>query len=282
VWLSEKLKQKAIYITFDFLRPRKATHNSYKLSWLVKMIEKPMLANRISVEDLKHLENYIFEPKYDGSRNLFIIDLEREQFIIKRRNSRLNVFQEVTREQFPEFNLDLFKRILSPNVKSVILDGEMIAKDFSVLMSRTQLTDLIKMKLMAKLYPVSYVTFDILSFNGRDLTNYPYLKRRKYLEKILNERNNLISIIQNYETDKPLELFNKMIKNFEGIVAKNKKSKYIQKRTNEWLKCKKHFTETLKIIGFDTESKSRPQKNLSLKVPVLNIITKTRYKLFLS
>ena len=238
------------------------------------MIEKPMLANRISYEDLKNLENYVFEPKYDGSRNLFLVNLDTGEFVLKRRNSRLNVFQVVSREQFPEFNLELFERILEPNVRSIILDGEMVVDEgFDILMSRTHIADRMRIKLMSEMYPAQFVAFDVLSLNGRDLTQYPLWKRRKMLEKSIIP-NRTIGVVEQFE-EEPQELFEQFLKDgYEGVMAKNRDSKYVQKRSNDWLKCKKHFTETLEILGYDTQSKSRPQKNLCLSVPVLNLITK--------
>jgi len=83
----------------------------------------------------------------------------------------------------------------------------------------------------------------------------------------------LLKVIQMF-ADYPTQTFKTMLeKGFEGIILKRLNSRYIQRRTDDWLKCKKHETETVEILDFDTKSKSRPQKNRSIKVPVLNLIT---------
>jgi len=238
------------------------------------MIEKPMLANRIKKEDLNKLVGYAIEPKQDGSRNLFIIDLLNDSLVIKRRNSQTNLFEIVPNYQFPEFNIKKLKKIFNNAIRNIILDGEMISKDFPSLLSRTHLMNPLKCKLASKTIPVKYIVFDILYLNNNDLTHLPYIERRHILETELIKKNNLIKIIDVF-VGNPLKIFEDLInKGFEGIVAKRIDSPYIQKRSNYWLKCKKEFTETLEIIGYDTKSKSRPQKNKSVNVRVLNLITK--------
>ncbi len=236
-------------------------------------IRKPMLAYRIREEDLDKLNGYAFEPKYDGSRNIFIIDFERNSLTIKRRNSRTDVFERIPDYQFPEFNIDDLRKVMNKNIRNIILDGEMMSNSFADLMNRTHLIDSFKIKLAMKFNPVYFVAFDILYMNDNDLTMLPYKERRYILETELIKKNDLVKVIDVFY-DYPTQIFETMLKKgFEGIIAKRLNSKYIQSRTKDWLKCKKHFTETVKILDFDTKSKSRPQKNKSIKIPVLNLIT---------
>lgn len=234
---------------------------------------KPMLAEVVKEKDLDKLEGYAIEPKYDGSRNIFVIDFENNKLTIKRRNSRTDVFEEVDDNQFPEFNIEKLKEFMNDKIRNIILDGEMVSNNFASLMNRTHLTDSYKIKLAMKFNPVSFIVFDVLFLNDNDLTILPYSERRYVLETELIRQNDTIKITQMFPNN-PTQTFETMLKKgFEGIVLKRLDSRYYQKRTSEWLKCKRHETETLEILSYDTKSNSRPQKNRSIQVPVLNLIT---------
>ncbi len=189
-------------------------------------INKPMLANAVEEDKMSfNPKEYAIEPKYDGSRNLLILDFSSlycdKWLTIKRRNSRTNVFEIVPNWQFPELNGDFFRGVLSADIKNVILDGEMVAKDFGMLMSRTHITDKLRIKIASKINPVSFIAFDVLALNDNDLTELPYSERRDILEKLITEENLTIKAIDSHITDKPFNLYRNLVgQGFEGIIAK--------------------------------------------------------------
>ncbi|HPY73887.1 MAG: hypothetical protein KBC30_00030 [Planctomycetes bacterium] len=106
---------------------------------------------------------------------------------------------------------------------------------------------------------LSYVLFDILYYNGQDLTGFPLYQRRKILESLLISCKNQplplpITISESYEVQNTQEV-NKWYQFFinqghEGIIVKIPNSTYpIGQRTNQWMKKKTEYLLDLAITG---------------------------------
>src|SRR3989339_873786 len=132
---------------------------------------QPMLCKRGDKNDLDK-PNYIFEPKLDGTRAICYINKEIE--LINRRGINIT-------KRYPEFN---FRQNVN---SSCILDGEIIVygKDgmpnFNLLQKREQLEKEILIELRSKEIPATFVVFDILMKDGKNLINYPLKERKKRL-----------------------------------------------------------------------------------------------------
>lgn len=106
---------------------------------------------------------------------------------------------------------------------------------------------------------LKYIVFDILYFNGNDLTSMALSKRRNLLEQILLPLKNLpnstpIELSEGFEVNSPAEM-KKWFQYFchqghEGIIAKVPLSPYsMGERTNDWIKQKKDLYLDLVITG---------------------------------
>ena len=207
-----------------------------------------MLCQREEPENLDLLENCILEPKYDGSRNLFFIDFEHNYFRIQHRS-----LADYT-EKYPEFNLEELRKIFNKNCKSIILDGELIAKDFEVVLSRNNLSDIQKIQMSSKLNPVKFIAFDCLMINNQDIRFLPLQHRKYCLSKAIEKKNNLIEVIQFWEEDFSTRYQELVDWGFEGVVCKDKSSEYLSKRTSFWLKIKPLQIDEFKVIGYNEKS----------------------------
>ncbi len=185
---------------------------------LLKKADKPFNSN-----------DYIFELKFDGFRCIAEITKENTN-LHSRRGGSFN-------SKFPEL-ICLHKQCKSP----CILDGEIVfinnlgVPDFSFLQKRRALLSKIQIEKYASEYPTTFVAFDIISANGKDLTIFPLLTRKDILKKLVNE-NSTINIIR-YIENNGIDLFNAIKeKGLEGIIAKKKNSIYhIGKRRDDWVK----------------------------------------------
>ena len=115
-------------------------------------------------------EDYIFELKFDGIR--CIAYLSPDSVLLQ--NKR---FKDVT-ELYPE--LYEMKKCVK---KRTILDGELVIlsggkPDFYALQARSLMTDKFRIDLAAKKSPVQFVAYDILYYDGKDLTGLELLKRK--------------------------------------------------------------------------------------------------------
>ena len=135
----------------------------------------PMLAKR--VEELPLGDNWIFEPKWDGFRALVFRD-GGEVFIQSRDEKPLNRY-------FPEL-LDPLRSFLPSRC---VLDGEIVIVkdnelDFDLLQLRLH-PAASRVNLLARQTPASFVFFDLVSLDNRDLRAEPFQTRRRELESLL-------------------------------------------------------------------------------------------------
>ena len=102
-----------------------------------------------------------------------------------------------------------------------------------------------------------YYVFDLLYFQGHDLTGLPLRDRKALLKKILPASPNIK--ISDHVAQDGIAFF-KVVKDagLEGIIAKHDSSLYhMGKRSGQWLKIKTHLTQEAVIGGFTEPRGSR-------------------------
>lgn len=207
----------------------------------------PMLLNE--VKEPFDDDDYIYELKLDGIRCVAYIEPKSVTLQNKR-------FKDLT-DIYPELS-DICKCVK----KRVILDGELVVltdgkPDFYALQKRSLMTDKFRISLVAKKNPVQFVAYDIIYYDGKDLTDKPLMERKEYLSKAVEEGLNL-SISRWIERNGVVffELAKK--ENLEGIVAKKKDGLYhIGKRTSEWIKIKVMQDEDLLVLGYQPDENGK-------------------------
>jgi ATP-dependent DNA ligase len=210
--------------------------------------------NKPIKEDWKNINKFstwFAEPKLDGCRLLYKDgQLIRENGLIK------NV-------QYPEV-LDVISKL--PD--GTILDGELcnltdhFTADFNKIQHRINLKDKLRIKLLSKAEPASFVAFDILEHDGEDLTKLPLLDRIKILDSVLQKHLNQTDFqtVKQIQQFNPIELAKVIVeKKMEGMVLKDPSSAY---RTN-WIKMKAEYEMDCKVVGFTSET--RPISALELE-----------------
>ena len=224
---------------------------------------KPMLAFLSEPFDTK---NWIYEIKFDGSRCIAYIDVKNKKVLLL--NRRGNYFEN----RYPEMH-PLWKDV---NAKQIILDGELIIfskgkPDFYKLAEREHIEDKTRIELLSKIMPATYVVFDVLHVDGKDLINLPLSERKKILNKAVKESSRVLKSV--YVKEKGKKFFAEVKKKkLEGIMAKKLDSKYeIGKRSKDWLKIKSLKTLDCVICGYTTGTGKRGELFGSL-------ITATYYK----
>jgi bifunctional non-homologous end joining protein LigD len=193
-----------------------------------------MMLAATGTRDILRSKAYIFEPKLDGYRALCQKKGDTLRFVS--RNNR-----DITAE-FPEFAFgDLIK-------SDCTLDGEIVIYDekgdpsFALIQQRKHLRP-----------PPTYVAFDLLELEGRDLRRLPLSERRKFLLETVKEGGNLQTMPS---TENGEELWNVVTaRGLEGVVAKKKDSIYITGRSRAWLKIKLEKTVDCVIVGYATKTR---------------------------
>jgi bifunctional non-homologous end joining protein LigD len=195
---------------------------------------QPMLATLVAEPFDK--PGWVYEEKYDGDRLLAYKEGERVRLLS--RNGKDNT------RRFPEITAAVEK--LRP--ATLLLDGEVVVFDRQHV-SRFQLLQQGKGEAV-------YAVFDCLYADGKDLRHEPLSARREALEKIISSKG--MFLLSHRLGANGLEAY-KIAKRsgYEGLVAKDLSSPYIQKRSKFWLKVKVHQEDEFVIAGFTAPEGSR-------------------------
>ncbi|MDD1771248.1 MAG: non-homologous end-joining DNA ligase [Methanomassiliicoccales archaeon] len=201
-----------------------------------------MLARLGSTDDLKRTD-CIFEPKLDGTRALLY-----KKGKVKLLNRR---FRDIT-SRYPE--LEFSKAI---KAGSCVLDGELVVFDekgnpsFRLLQGREQAAPR-DYKPRSLLHPATYVVFDVLEVDGKELMGLPLLERKARLDEMVTDTPTIRKI---FYTRDGLKLWDLVYKRgTEGVMAKLVDSTYDEgKRSPSWLKIKTNVTVDCVIVGYTHE-----------------------------
>jgi bifunctional non-homologous end joining protein LigD len=208
---------------------------------------KPMLATL--VDEPFDDDRWLFELKWDGYRGIAVV--EKDKVTLTSRNGKDLL------HQFPEMK-ELARAFRSI---PVVVDGELCVLDergrpsFQALQSRDK-PEVRGMK-RRKPSPVTFVVFDLIYADGRDLRERPLEERKRLLETIIvDERGVLYS---KHFAGKGKELYELAVREqLEGIIGKVRTSPYRSGvRSREWVKIKAKQRQELVVVGWTEPRGSR-------------------------
>lgn len=101
------------------------------------------------------------------------------------------------------------------------------------------------------------MAFDLLYLDGHDLQNEPYRTRRHLLEETLRGFEGAIRLSEEIEADPAVLLDHACQLGLEGIVGKDRNSKYRPGRTGDWIKLKCVQSEAFLIVGYEPSMSAR-------------------------
>jgi bifunctional non-homologous end joining protein LigD len=202
----------------------------------------PMLAQS-GTAGLVREGDWMFEMKWDGIRA--IVDTRSGS---ARLISRNGIDQTLT---YPEL-ADLAE--LGP----AVLDGEIIAQapsgrpDFGLLQQRMNLSRPADVERARRAVPVRIVLFDLLEYEGRDLTGLPFRERRAALELLAEgglPASAQLSPVFDGSIDDVLEASDEH--GLEGVIAKRPSARYeAGRRSGAWVKIKHEKTQEVVVAGW--------------------------------
>lgn len=227
-------------------------HRTKEKEWLLERVENPQfnwLENPVSpmlaelTDAVPDSDDYLYEVKWDGIRAL--ITINEGNIIIRSRNQN-----DVSR-CFPE--------LLVPEqafrVANGVFDGEIVCPDedgkpnFGKVIQRMKTTGEEGIRKNQSKFPVFCYLFDCLYLDGRSLVNEPLVRRREWLADAIR-KNTPYRLSE--AVDDGMALFEAAKRlGMEGIVAKERNSRYIAgRRNNCWLKVKVRQTTESLVIGY--------------------------------
>lgn len=209
---------------------------------------EPMLA-KLESPDVDLTGTWISEPKFDGER-LLAESKDKKIGLWTRRHVQVS-------RKFPE----VVDALLKVDGDDWILDGELtVPGGFRRLLKRN-VEDKTKIKILSQKIPATYHVFDILRWEGRDLTPQPLKDRKKLLLNHIKPSEQIkimpFRLVTSSEVKKHFQEY--VDEGYEGAVLKNALSTYESgKRTGQWIKIKREETVDVNIIGATRSTGSIP------------------------
>ncbi len=210
---------------------------------------RPMLATLVDkpFDD----DDWLFEIKWDGYRALAFLEDGRARLVSRNQN-------DLT-AQFPEL-ADVADYV---KARTAIVDGEVVALDeagrpsFSLMQQRTGLAGGgRRIGPRRTEIPILYYAFDLLYLDGFDLMRVDLEQRKELLAGII-ANSELVRYSDHYVGRGTALFAAAKERALEGIVAKRRRSCYLQKRTREWLKMKITQRQECVIGGYTDPKGSR-------------------------
>lgn len=179
---------------------------------------------------------WVYEEKYDGIRVLAYKEAKSVTLLSRNDVDRTGDFPDVV------------AAIAKLRSASLLLDGEVVVFDRNKV-SRFQL-------LQQSKGDAFYAVFDCLYADGADLRQEPLSGRRKTLEKVV-PTNGALLLSRRLSANgfKAYKLAKQ--RGYEGLVAKDGSSPYVEQRSKHWLKVKVHQEDEFVIVGFTAPQGSR-------------------------
>ena len=187
--------------------------------------------------------DWLYELKWDGYRAIGI--KEGDNAILLSRNNK-----DLT-GKFPEI-VDALKKL---PCRDAILDGEIVALDAKGRSSFQLLQDY---QLSARRPPLAWYVFDLLSLNGKDLTQLPLTQRKDRLATLLKTAPAPLRASPALDGAYDQLLAQVRKHGIEGLVGKRPASKYEPgRRSGAWIKVKVLNQQEFVIGGFTPPAGSR-------------------------
>jgi bifunctional non-homologous end joining protein LigD len=195
---------------------------------------RPMLATL--VEQPFDKPDWVYEEKYDGYRLLAYREGKHVSLM-----SRNDIDYAAT---YPE----VAAAIASLRQKSLLLDGEVVVFDRKNV-SRFQLLQQSDKKRV-------YAVFDCLYVDGEDFRRQPLSARREVLERTIKPNGTLIP--SRRLASNGLQAYKVALRrNYEGLIAKDLSSPYIEARSSYWRKVKVKHEDEFIIVGYTAPAGAR-------------------------
>jgi len=186
--------------------------------------------------------DWIYEIKWDGYRVIGYLNRGKVE-IRSRNNLSFNEKFNVIRDALEQWDI------------KAVVDGEIVALDEHGHADFQQLQNVLKHKNTARLV---YYVFDLLWYDGKDLTQLPLLERKEILKSIFPDKDEHIRY-SDHIVEKGTNFLETAVRHgLEGVMAKKSDSIYeVGARSGNWLKMKNSHRMEAVIAGFTHPRRSR-------------------------
>jgi len=183
-------------------------------------------------------DDWLFEVKWDGYRVEAVV-ADGKVSLFTRNGNNAETY---------------FPRLLTPpswiDAREAIVDGEVVALDADGRPDFSLLQERITSVRTGRAAPLVYQAFDLLYLDGRSLVDVPLEQRKRLLELVLRPTSR-VQFAAHIETEGVAFFQAAKAQALEGIVAKQRRSRYeVGRRSSAWLKIKARPEQELVVGGW--------------------------------
>ena len=186
-------------------------------------------------------EDWLFELKYDGYRILAYIEGNHVRLITRNGNNYTERFKEIASSL-----LDWAKG------RAMVLDGEMVITDEA---GKTDFHALQSHMRNPQRSSLSYIIFDLLALEGKDLREHGLIERKGMLEALMEDAPQCLHYSRHVKGQGQESLLAACRMDMEGIVGKRADSPYSGTRNGDWIKIKCRKRQEFVIGGYTLSDK---------------------------
>ena len=209
------------------------------------VVKTPMLATLVD-EPFDDPE-WLFEVKWDGYRAICTVHEDGSVELVSRNG--LDFLGK-----FPQFE-GLAKAFTT---LPIVVDGEIVSLDAQGRSSFQRLQESLSSKRSGtrSAAHLTFVAFDLLYADGKDLRKEPLIERKALLERCIADPE--LVMFSKHVEQRGCALFSQAEKRrLEGIIGKKMESPYVERRTRDWVKIKAQLEQECVIGGFTEPRGSR-------------------------
>ncbi|MBL6852406.1 MAG: DNA ligase D [Alphaproteobacteria bacterium] len=184
-------------------------------------------------------KGWLHEIKYDGYRTLVFFDHGKVTLITRNGHDWTKRYGALS------------KAFAKLPCETAILDGEIVVQDARGISSLNLLEEALSDGGVSHTF--TFFAFDLCYLDGHDLSGVTLIERKRALEGLVTPLVDARSAVQlsSYVEGDGQELFTQASRmGLEGIVSKKADSRYVQKRSSDWVKVKRVEIGTFTVIGF--------------------------------
>ena len=193
------------------------------------------------VTEVPEGEEWLFELKYDGYRILAYIEDNIARLITRNGNDYTQRFHAVA-ASLTDWAAG----------RAMILDGEMVITDAQGKTDFQALQDYMRNPEGKNL---TYIVFDLLALDGKDLREHPLIERKDVLETLMKNAPINIYYSKHVRGSGKESLLAACESNMEGIIGKKADSVYSGTRNGDWIKLKCGKRQEFVIGGYTLTDK---------------------------
>lgn len=185
--------------------------------------------------------DWLYETKYDGYRIVSFVEGGAARLVTRKGLDY--------RAKFPDVAEALVDWAAG---RAMVLDGEMAVTDAA---GKTDFGALQRAIKIPEGKPVTYIVFDLLALDGKDLRRLPLRERKKKLRALMRDAPPNLLYSEHVEGDGKKMLRAAARAGLEGIVGKKADAPYAGTRSGDWIKLKCGNRQEFVIGGYTRSPK---------------------------